>query len=194
MFYDSEDKYTIPHGVGIPLIVYDPSLTDVVIEGYEDLWNEGLKDNVALIGNFRVIDGIALKTMGESFNVEDTAKIEEAGNKLLELAPNVRAIQDANTQDLLLSGEVAAAFMYTSQVNLALQNNPELKAVAAEVEAERLAGKAETLLANPEVEFNYLWGAENIGSRHDLRVSQAFDIPTITGMKAGMAETAAATR
>ena len=68
------------------------------------------------------------------------------------------------------------------------RNNPELKAVAAEVEAERLAGKAETLLANPEVEFNYLWGAENIGSRHDLRVSQAFDIPTITGMKAGMAE------
>ena len=39
------------------------------------------------------------------------------------------------------------------------RNNPELKAVAAEVEAERLAGKAETLLANPEVEFNYLWGA-----------------------------------
>jgi len=68
------------------------------------------------------------------------------------------------------------------------QNNPGLKAAAAEVEAERLAGKAETILANPEVEFNYLWGAENIGGRHDLRVSQAFDIPTLTGMKAGKAE------
>ena len=68
------------------------------------------------------------------------------------------------------------------------KNNPGLKAAAAEVEAERLAGKAETILANPEVEFNYLWGAENIGGRHDLRVSQAFDIPTLTGMKAGKAE------
>ena len=68
------------------------------------------------------------------------------------------------------------------------KNNPRLKAAAAEVEVERLAGKAETLLANPEVEFNYLWGAENIGGRHDIRVSQAFDIPTITGMKAGKAE------
>lgn len=68
------------------------------------------------------------------------------------------------------------------------QNNPGLKAAAAEVEAERLAGKAETILANPEVEFNYLWGAENLGGRHDLRVSQAFDIPTLTGMKAGKAE------
>lgn len=68
------------------------------------------------------------------------------------------------------------------------QNNPGLKAAAAEVETERLAGKAETILANPEVEFNYLWGAENLGGRHDLRVSQAFDIPTLTGMKAGKAE------
>jgi len=68
------------------------------------------------------------------------------------------------------------------------KNNPGLKAAAAEVEAERLAGKAETILANPEVEFNYLWGAENIGGRHDLRVSQAFDIQTLTGMKAGKAE------
>lgn len=67
------------------------------------------------------------------------------------------------------------------------QNSPTLKAAAAEMEAERLAGKAETLLANPEIEFNYLWGAENIGGRHDLRISQSFDIPTLAGMKAGKA-------
>ncbi|MBQ6287328.1 MAG: TolC family protein [Bacteroidales bacterium] len=64
------------------------------------------------------------------------------------------------------------------------ENNPTLKAAAAEVEAERLSGRAEALLSNPEVEFNYLWGAENIGGRHDVRISQAFDVPTLTGMKA----------
>lgn len=67
------------------------------------------------------------------------------------------------------------------------KNNPSLKAAAADVEAERIAGRAETLLTNPEVEFNYLWGADNIGGRHDLRISQSFDLPTLTGMKAGMA-------
>ena len=67
------------------------------------------------------------------------------------------------------------------------QNSPALKAAAAEMEAERLAGRAETLLDNPEVEFNYLWGAEGIGGRHDLRVTQSFDLPTLTGMKAGKA-------
>jgi outer membrane protein TolC len=67
-------------------------------------------------------------------------------------------------------------------------NNPALKAAAAEVEADVLAGKAEALLENPEVEFNYLFGGSGIGNRHDVRVSQSFDIPTITGMKAGKAE------
>lgn len=67
------------------------------------------------------------------------------------------------------------------------KNSPVLKAAAAEMEAERLSGKAETLLANPEVEFNYLWGADNLGGRHDLRVSQSFDFPTLLGLKAGKA-------
>ncbi len=129
LFYDKEDKYDVPYGAGVPLIVYDPSLTDVKIEGFGDLWDPALKDNVALIGNYRVIDGFALKTMGESLNCEDLAKIEEAGEKLLTLAPNVRAINDTSTQDLLLSGEVAAAFLYTSQVTAALTANPELVAV-----------------------------------------------------------------
>ena len=66
-------------------------------------------------------------------------------------------------------------------------NNPGLKAAAEEVEAQRMANRSEALLENPEIEFNYLWGAEGIGGRHDLRVSQSFDIPTLTGMKSGRA-------
>lgn len=48
---------------------------------------------------------------------------------MLEMAPNVRVINDNNTQDLLISGEVAAAFLYTSQVSLAKSVRPDLKVV-----------------------------------------------------------------
>lgn len=126
-FYDPQDEYSIPWGAGIPLIVYNPELTGFELSSYADLWNPALKDNVALIGNYRVIDGIALKTMGESFNTEDLSKIEEAGARLQELAANVRVISDSNTQDFLISEEVAAAFLYTSQVNLALSAKDNLK-------------------------------------------------------------------
>lgn len=128
-FYDPDNEYTVPYAAGIPLIVYDPSLTDVEIKGYEDLWNPALEDNVALIANYRVINGITLKTMGESFNTNDLDVIQQAGDKLLKLAPNVRVINDSNTQDFILSGEVAAGFFYSSQVVAAKMANSDLKIV-----------------------------------------------------------------
>lgn len=128
-FYDPNNEYTVPYGAGIPLIVYDPALTGVEITGYEDLWNPALEDNVAITANYRVINGIALKTMGESFNTEDLSVIQAAGDKLLELAPNIRVINDSNTQDYVVSGEVAAAFLYTSQVYTALNARDDLEVV-----------------------------------------------------------------
>ena len=131
-FYDPEDKYTVPYGAGIPLIVYDPTLTDVEIKGYSDLWNPELADSVAITANYRVINGITLLSMGKSMNEEDVSVIEEAGQKLLELAPNIRLIQDDNTQDSLLNGEASAAFLYTSQVTSVLAENPDLEVVYPE--------------------------------------------------------------
>ena len=128
-FFDPEDEYTVPYGAGVQTIVYDPSLVDLEITGYADLWDKSLEDSVGIIASSRVIDGMALKVLGESYNTEDISKIEAAGQKLLELAPNIRLIKDDNTQDDLLSGEISAAVMYTSQVTMAKMQNPELKVV-----------------------------------------------------------------
>ena len=131
-FYDPEDIYTVPYGAGIPLIVYDPELTDVEIKGYNDLWDPSLEDAVAITANYRVINGITLLSMGKSMNEEDLDVIAQAGEKLLELAPNIRMIQDDNTQDALLNGEASAAFLYTSQVTAVLAENPDLEVVYPE--------------------------------------------------------------
>lgn len=128
-FYDSDNKLTVPYGPGIPLLVYNPDAVTVDITGYESLWDPSLKDSVALMDSERVVMGMALKMMGESFNTEDTAVITAAGEKLMELAPNVRVLSQNQTQDFLLSGEVSAAYLFTSQVVLALQGNPDLKVV-----------------------------------------------------------------
>ena len=69
------------------------------------------------------------------------------------------------------------------------KHNPGLKAMADEMEAERIANRSEVLPDNMEVEFNYLWGADHIGGRHDLRLSQAFDMATLVGLKSGKVAT-----
>ena len=128
-FYDPTDEYTVPYGAGIPLIVYDPDEVDIDIEGYNDLWDPSLEDSIALTANYRVINGITNLALGNSMNEEDVDSIKETGKKLLELAPNVRMIQDDNTQDALLNGEASVAFLYTSQVTSVLAENPDLKVV-----------------------------------------------------------------
>lgn len=128
-FYDPDNTLTVPYGPGIPLIVYNPENVTAEITGYESLWDPSLEDSVALMDSERVVMGMALKTMGESFNTEDLDVIRQAGEKLMTLAPNVRVLSQNQTQDYLLSGEVDAAFLFTSQVVLALQQNPDLQVV-----------------------------------------------------------------
>ena len=87
---------------------------------------------MGIISNYRVINGMALKVMGESYNTTDVNTIKAAGEHLTALAPNIRLIKDDNTQDDLLSGEIDAAVIYTSQVTMAKMTDPSLEVVFPE--------------------------------------------------------------
>lgn len=129
-YYDEKNEYTIPYAPGVPYIVYNPKKVDIEITGYESLWDESLKNSVCVMDNERVVLGMALKTMGESFNTTDKKVLEKAANKLYDLAPNIRVIDGNFAYQYLLDGEVSVAYLYTSSVILALNENPDLKVVA----------------------------------------------------------------
>lgn len=131
-FYDPSDEYTVPYGAGIMTIAYNPANVDKEIKSYEDLWDSSLEGKLGVIGNYRVVNGMALKVMGESYNTEDVATIEKAGELMQSLAPNIRLIKDDNIQDDLISGEIDAAIMYTSQVTMAKMANPDIEVVFPE--------------------------------------------------------------
>jgi spermidine/putrescine-binding protein len=128
-FYDPKDEYTVPYGAGVQTIVYDPSRVKINITGYADLWDPSLAGSLGIIENYRVINGLALKVLGKSYNTLNIQDIRAAGDKLKTLAPNIRLIRDDNLEDELLSGEISAAVMYTSQVTAAVMANPDLKIV-----------------------------------------------------------------
>jgi spermidine/putrescine-binding protein len=128
-FYDPADEYTVPYGAGVQTIVYDPARVNINISSYADLWNPALADSVGIIASYRVINGMALKVLGQSYNTNDQDLIRAAGDRLLELAPNIRLIRDDSLETELLSGEIAAAVMYTSQVTTAKLEDPSLKVV-----------------------------------------------------------------
>ena len=131
-FYDPDDTYIVPYGAGVQTIVYRPDAVNGKISGYADLWDASFAGKLGIIGNYRVINGMALKILGKSYNTEALSEITAAGEKLQALAPNIRLIKDDYIEEDLLSGEIDAAVMYTSQVTVAKMTDPSLEIVYPE--------------------------------------------------------------
>jgi len=164
-FYDPRDEYTVPYGAGVQTIVYDPRQVRLNITGYADLWDSSLRDRVGIIGNWRVINGMALKVLGKSYNTEVIADIRAAGDMLLTLAPNIRLIKDDQLEEDLLSGEITAAVMYTSQVTMAKLENPGLEVVFPRegIGFGIMAGFIPSRASNPDIAhafLNYIMDAQ----------------------------------
>ena len=128
-FYYRYDEYTVPYGAGVQTIVYDPLKVNEQITSYADLWNSSLRGQVGITGNYRVMNGMALKARGKSYNTENLDDIREAGEQMRALAPNVRVIRDIGLEEELLSGNISVAVMYTDQVTKSKMSNSGLKEV-----------------------------------------------------------------
>jgi spermidine/putrescine-binding protein len=128
-FYDPQDEYTIPYGAGIQTIVYNPAKLNFEIQGFSDFFNPVLRNRVGITANYRVINGMILKTMGKGYNEMDPAVINAAEGKLLQLVPNVGVMQDDDLDDHILAGDIDVALMYTDQVFKSLVQNPNLRMV-----------------------------------------------------------------
>ncbi|MCL2006576.1 MAG: spermidine/putrescine ABC transporter substrate-binding protein [Treponema sp.] len=157
-FYDPQNLYTVPYGAGVQTIVYDPSRVSIPITGYADLWHPSLRNQVGIIGNYRVINGMALKVLGRSYNTNNLEEIRAAGDLLLELAPNIRLIKDDRLEADLLSGEISVAVMYTSQVTNAMLENPNLRVVfpTEGIGFGIMAGFIPSGAAHPEVAHQFM--------------------------------------
>ncbi len=128
-YFDPDSEYVVPYVSGIPLIVYDPSVVDIEIKGFSDLWNPALGDAIGLIDDARVTIGMVLLSMGQSMNTTDDAVLAEAAEKLAALKDNIHVLEYENLHNYLVSGDVSVAYTFTPFVALALDANPDLAVV-----------------------------------------------------------------
>lgn len=89
---------------------------------------------------------------------------------------------------LLLLSSRTHAQDFSSILQSIEQHSTRLEAAHSEAEAGKADASLMTTLANPEVGFNYLFGADGIGNRWDINVSQSFDFPTVISQKRRMAQ------
>lgn len=128
-YFDPDGLYTVPYVAGTPLIVYDPAKVTCEITGFNSLWDPSLKDQLVVMDHMRNVIGFTMKSMGYSLNETDPAVIAEAGEKLLQLKPNIRALDGDTPHEKLISGECTIGYVFTSQVSAVITERPDFKVV-----------------------------------------------------------------
>ena len=128
-YFDPDNEYVVPYMSGIPLIVYNPDMVQIEIDGFEDLWDPSLVDSIGLIDDARVSIGMVLLSMGQSMNTTDDAVLAQAKEKLFALRENIHVLEYENLHNSLISGDISVAYTFTPYVALALDANPNLQVV-----------------------------------------------------------------
>lgn len=125
--FDPDNEYVIPYVAGCPLIIYDPSRVSFEITGYEDLWNEELKDSIGVLENARVLCGVTAKTLGMGMNETEPDKLAQIKEKLMPLYPNIRTFGDMESYSAVTSGEASVGFLFTPFVQMVWLEHPDFQ-------------------------------------------------------------------
>ena len=118
-YYDENNEYSMPYAISTSVLLVNKEAVEELgaepITGYKDLWQEELKDNVVIVDWSIEVMGVVLKSLGYEYNETDPSKVQEAREKLFELAPNIVRFETNTPEDSLINKEAVAGFMYSNQ-------------------------------------------------------------------------------
>ncbi|MEG0259532.1 MAG: ABC transporter substrate-binding protein [Lysinibacillus sp.] len=125
--FDDNNRYSLPYFWGTVGIVYNPNLVgDLDFSSWEDLWDPSLKSKVFLVDGAREVIGMGLNSLGYSLNSLDKDELRQATDKLIKLAPNVKAIIGDEITPLMVNNEAAVALTFSGQAADMMFENEEL--------------------------------------------------------------------
>jgi spermidine/putrescine-binding protein len=128
-FADPKDEYSVPYLWGAVVIAINKDLVKKDIKGYEDLFDPEFKNSLVMPEDNRASIGAMLAILGYPINNTDEKQIEEAGELLKKLKPNIKAFDGDNPKGMLISGEAKAGIMYSAEAALAKRENPNIEIV-----------------------------------------------------------------
>ncbi|BCK82747.1 spermidine/putrescine ABC transporter substrate-binding protein [Dysosmobacter sp. NSJ-60] len=132
--YDPENKYTVPYSWGTLGIIYNTSMVNGPVTGWDAMFDPANAGNVLLINNSRDAFGIALMHLGYSVNTTDEEQIQEA-YQLIADAVSAGVYQGKVMDEVfqkMEAGNAAVATYYAGDYLVMLEANPDLKYVVPE--------------------------------------------------------------
>ena len=113
LYYDPDNKYTVPYTYGVIGIIYDANVVDEEDTGDWDLlWNEKYAGNILQFNNSRDAFGTAQYKLGLDVNTDDKASWERALEELKVQNPLVKSYVMDEIYNMMESGEAAIGAYY----------------------------------------------------------------------------------
>lgn len=113
LYYDSEEKYTVPYAYGIVGVIYNANEVSEADTGSWDLlWNEKYADKIVQFNNSRDAFGMAMYKLGLDVNTEEKAVWDKAYEELIQQRPLVYSLVMDEIFNMMESGEAAIGAYY----------------------------------------------------------------------------------
>ncbi|MBQ2765927.1 MAG: spermidine/putrescine ABC transporter substrate-binding protein [Clostridia bacterium] len=113
LYYDAENKYTVPYAYGIVGVIYDANIVDEAdANGWELMWNEKYSGKILQFNNSRDAFGTAMYKLGLDVNSTDKADWDLAYDELLTQRPLVYSNVMDEIYNMMESGEAAIGAYY----------------------------------------------------------------------------------
>ncbi len=126
LYYDPEDKYTVPYTYGTIGLIYNANVVDEAdVTGWELMWNEKYAGNILQFNNSRDAFGTAQYKLGLDVNSTDHALWEQALEELKEQHPLVKSYVMDEIYNMMEAGEAAIAAYYAGDYFIMLDAQAE---------------------------------------------------------------------
>ena len=113
LFYDPDNKYTVPYSYGVIGVIYNAAVVDEAdAGGWDLLWNEKYKGEILQINNSRDAFGIAQYKLGLDVNSTDRSEWDQALAELKKQQPLVKSYVMDEIYNMMESGEAAIGAYY----------------------------------------------------------------------------------
>ena len=113
LFYDPDNKYTVPYTYGVTGVIYNANVVDEAdAKGWDLIWNDKYKGEILQFNNSRDAFGTALYKLGLDVNSSDHAVWDQALAELKKQAPLVKSYVMDEIYNMMESGEAAIGTYY----------------------------------------------------------------------------------
>ena len=127
LYYDPDNKYTVPYAYGIVGVIYDANVVDAAdVGGWELMWNEKYAGKILMFDNSRDAFGIAQFLLGEDINTTDKTVLDATAKKLKEQKPVLQQYVMDQIYSTMENEEAWIAAYYAGDCMTMMENNPDL--------------------------------------------------------------------